>query len=95
MPYEPQIFSYDELRHHAEEFLAEDHPESSIPVPIEEIVELDFKMEIIPVPGLKDEIGVDALLTLPSSWASCSRISFRRAIFSFWTVVIFSPVLSQ
>jgi len=39
LPYEPQILSYDELRHHAEEFLAENHPESSIPIPIEEIVE--------------------------------------------------------
>jgi hypothetical protein len=62
VPYEPLILSYDELRHHAEEFLAENYPETSIPIPIEEIVEFDFEMEIIPVPGLKDEIGVDAFL---------------------------------
>ena len=37
MPYEPLILSYDELRHHAEEFLAENYPETSIPIPIEEI----------------------------------------------------------
>ena len=31
----------------------------------------------------------------PSSWVSSSRLSLRRTIFAFWTVVIFSPVLVE
>lgn len=63
MPYEPPILSYDDVREHADEFLGEYHADRSIPIPIEEIVEFDFGMEIIPIPGLKDELGVDAFLS--------------------------------
>ena len=38
----------------AENFLREHNPSNSIPVPIEEIIELDLEMDIIPIPGLKD-----------------------------------------
>ena len=33
-----------------------------MPTPIEEIVEFDFDMDIIPILGLKAEVGVDAFL---------------------------------
>ena len=62
MPYEPPILSYDDLHDHADEFLGKYHPDGSIPIPIEVIVEFDFGMEIIPIPGLKEELGVDAFL---------------------------------
>jgi len=60
--FEPPILSYDDVREHAEEFLAEYHSEESVPTPIEEIAEFDFGMDIIPIPGLKAEVGVDAFL---------------------------------
>jgi hypothetical protein len=47
----------------AEAFLAEFHPDSTVPVPIDEIAEWDFEKEIIPLPGVKDTISVDAFLT--------------------------------
>jgi len=59
---EPPDLSYDEVREYAEEFLDEYHSERSVSTPIEEIVEFDFEMEIIPIPGLKAEVGVDAFL---------------------------------
>jgi len=62
VPYEPPVLSYDDLRDHADEFLGKYHPDGSIPIPIEVIVEFDFGMEIIPIPGLKEELGVDAFL---------------------------------
>lgn len=63
MAYDPPVLSYDDVRKHAEEFLDEFHKNRSIPTPIEEIVEFDFGMEVFPIPGLKDELGVDAFLS--------------------------------
>lgn len=62
MGYKPPILSYEEIAELAEEFVAEFHPEESLPVPVEEIVEWDFEMAIIPVLGLKDRLRVDAFL---------------------------------
>ncbi len=62
MGFEPPVLSYHEVRTYAEEFLDEFHPDRSVPTPIEEIVEFDFEMDIIPIPGLKPEVGVDAFL---------------------------------
>ncbi len=62
MSYSPQVLSYDDLRREAEEFLSEYHKSLQIPTPIEEIVEFDLSMDVIPVLGLKDEISVDAFL---------------------------------
>jgi hypothetical protein len=49
---------YDKLRQIADEFLAQYHPDGSIPVPIELIVDNDFDLDIVPVPGLEDSIGI-------------------------------------
>ena len=62
MGFEPPVLSYDDVRGYAEEFLAEYHAKESVPTPIEEIVEFDFGMDVIPIPGLRDEVGVDAFL---------------------------------
>lgn len=47
----------------AAKFLARCHPEEEIPVPIEGIVEHRLHMDIIPVPGLFDRIGVSGFLS--------------------------------
>jgi len=62
LAYDPPVLSYEEIRNHAEEFLDEFHKDQSIPTPIEVIVEFDFEMEVIPIPGLREELGVDAFL---------------------------------
>jgi hypothetical protein len=57
------FFSYDDLRHKADEFLAEHHPDGSIPVPIEEIVEFGLGCDIVPAPGLHQLLEVDGFIT--------------------------------
>lgn len=54
--------SEDDLRRRAEEFLDGYHPDRTIPVPIEEIVEFEFGMDIIPVPGLQDYFDTIAFI---------------------------------
>ncbi len=58
-PYLP----YDVLRQKAAEFLQEYHPPGKIPVPIEEIVEFQFKMDIVPEPGLHSNFDIDSYIT--------------------------------
>ena len=52
------IYSYEDLRKKADEFLKEHHPSGTIPVPIEEIVEFEFRINIVPVLGLQREFEV-------------------------------------
>jgi len=43
---------YDDLRLRAEEFLAQYHPSRTIPVSIEQIVDVKLGIDIVPMPGL-------------------------------------------
>lgn len=59
----PPILSYRDLRRRAGDFLRTHHPAGTIPVPIEEIVEFRYRMDIIPVPGLQDAFEVDGFIS--------------------------------
>lgn len=63
MAFRPAVLSYEDLRRLANEFLEEFHEERTLPVPIEEIVEFDFEIEIVPMDGILDDLEVDAFLT--------------------------------
>lgn len=58
-PYLP----YDRLRKRAESFLAKYNPEGDIPVPIEEIIDLHFKLNIVPTPGLHEVCLTDSYIS--------------------------------
>lgn len=60
MPIKAPRLPYDRLREIAESFLAEYHARRSLPVPIEEIIEFQFKMDIVPVPGIRGVLEIDA-----------------------------------
>ena len=47
--------SYDHLRQKADAFLRAYHPSRDIPVPIEKIVDNQFKIDIVPALGLRDD----------------------------------------
>lgn len=55
--------SYNYLRGVAENFLRSHHPTSTIPVPVEEIIEFQFKLDIVPTPGLHEGFDIDAFIT--------------------------------
>ena len=56
-------FSYKSIRQIADSFLSKHHPERSLPVPIEQIAEIQFGLNIIPVPGLQKAFDVDAFIS--------------------------------
>lgn len=53
------IFSYEDIRLHADTFLKQYHPSREIPIPIEEIIEFQMNIDIIPLPGLHQSLEVD------------------------------------
>ncbi len=60
----PPRLSFDYIRQQADIFRQQYvKPPDLVPVPMEEIVELDLKIQIIPIHGLQDRIDVDAFLT--------------------------------
>lgn len=58
-PYLP----YDVLRQRAEQFLSQHHSSREIPIPIEEIIEFQFEIDIVPEPGLHEHFDVDSYIT--------------------------------
>jgi hypothetical protein len=56
-------YSYGDLRAVAAKFLSEHHASGEMPIPIERIVEFDFKLDIVPIPGLQDDCDADAFIT--------------------------------
>ena len=53
------IYSYDVLYKKADDFLRTHNPSAAIPVPIEEIVEFEFNINIVPVLALQREFEVE------------------------------------
>ena len=52
-----------EIEAAAEEFLRKYHPDRTVPIPIEEILDLQLRLNIIPVPGLFNH-SIDAFLSV-------------------------------
>ena len=50
--------SDDEIEKRAEEFLAQYLPQREIPIPIEEIIEVDMGIEILPIPAFFSRYGI-------------------------------------
>lgn len=60
MPIKAPYLPYETLAKKADDFLSKYHPIGTIPVPIESIVEFQFGIDIIELPGLRDLLSVDA-----------------------------------
>jgi len=60
--WKPPYLSYDETYRRAEAFLKEYNPNRKIPVPIEEILDLKLKINIIPLPDLVARLTSDSYL---------------------------------
>ena len=60
----PPRLRFDSIRIKADEFRKRHvHPQDLLPIPIVEIVELQLKIQPIPIVGLKDRIDLDGFLT--------------------------------
>lgn len=56
-------YSYEEIGEISYDFLRELHHESTIPVPIEKILDNDLRINICPIPGLRDYFEVEGWIS--------------------------------
>ena len=62
MPNPPvAVLSYDDLRRQADQFLAQHHPTGTLPIPIEEIIELRLGIQIVVEACLRPVCRIDGL----------------------------------
>lgn len=62
-PLAPPILSYEQINEQAEKFLEEHKADKKLPVPIEEIVEFDLGLDIIPFPNLQKDFDIDGFIS--------------------------------
>ena len=56
-------YPYEKIAAIAANFLSKYHPADNYPTPIEEIIEFQLRMDIIPIPGLHKAFDVDGFLS--------------------------------
>lgn len=79
MELQPIQKTTEQINAEAESFLTAYHPSKSIPIPIEEIIDLKLQIDVIPIPSLKDafaEVGLDIDAFIASDFASISVDKF-------------------
>jgi hypothetical protein len=54
--------SYEDVRGRADAFL-QHHPQGSLPIPIESIVDFNLRLNVIPIPGLHADFDTDGFLS--------------------------------
>lgn len=57
------FINHEKVKNIAEDFLKKYHSKDTYPTPIEEIIDLKLKLDIIPVPGLHKLIEMDGFIT--------------------------------
>lgn len=62
------------------EFLTTYHSSLTLPIPIEDIVELKMKIALVVVPGIKDLIGVDSFISSDFSQITVDEYAFTNYV---------------
>jgi Zn-dependent peptidase ImmA (M78 family) len=57
------ILSYEDVNGRVEQFLKNQHPKGTLPIPIEEIVDLNLRLNIFPFPGLQRDFDIDGFIS--------------------------------
>lgn len=76
MPLPIQRYSYEDIRGKASAFLRDRHPDGSVPVPIDAIIEFKVGIDIIPLHGFLEAHEVDAFLS-----QDCTSIAIDEGVF--------------
>lgn len=70
--------SPDEVKNKARQFLQKHHPSNIIPIPIEEIIEHQLDINIIPTPDMMDITGVDAVTSHDLTQINIDKEQFEK-----------------
>lgn len=74
----PNYLRFANVARAADKFLQTYHPSFSLPIPIEEIVELKMHIALVVVPGIKSLLGIDAFISSDFTQITVDENSFVR-----------------
>ncbi|MDH4027537.1 MAG: ImmA/IrrE family metallo-endopeptidase [Nitrospirota bacterium] len=61
--FRPPILSYEDINKYAEDFLRDHNIDDTLPVPIEEIVDVHLKIDIVPFPDLQRNFDIEGFIS--------------------------------
>lgn len=73
----PTGLTLADVNRQANEFLQKFNPSGSLPIPIEEIVELKMNVALVVVPGIKDLLGIDAFISSDFSQITIDEYAYE------------------
>lgn len=73
----PTGLTLADVNRQANEFLQKFNPSGILPVPIEEIVELQMHIALVVVPGIKDLLGIDAFISSDFSQITIDEYAYE------------------
>lgn len=73
----PTGLSLADVNRRATEFLQKYNPSGSLPIPIEEIVELQMHIALVVVPGIKELLGIDAFISSDFSQITIDEYAYE------------------
>ncbi|MBU1207878.1 MAG: ImmA/IrrE family metallo-endopeptidase [Proteobacteria bacterium] len=63
LPFRIPIFSYEQINELAEEFLHEHALGDKFPIPIDEVIEFKYEIDIVPFPNLQRDFDIDGFIS--------------------------------
>jgi len=73
----PSGLTLADVTRKANEFLQKYNPSGSLPIPIEEIVELQMNIALVVVPGIKELLGIDAFISSDFSQITIDEYAYK------------------
>lgn len=73
----PTGLTLADVNRQANEFLQKFNPSGILPVPIEEIVELQMHIALVVIPGIKDLLGIDAFISSDFSQITIDEYAYE------------------
>ena len=73
----PSGLTLAEVNRKANEFLQKYNPAGNLPIPIEEIVELQMHIALVVVPGIKELLGIDAFISSDFSQITIDEYAYE------------------
>jgi len=72
--------NHNDIKRAAQRFLRKYHPEDTLPIPIEEIIEFQLHIDIIPIPGLHELINSDGFLASDLKSISVDKYALEKRL---------------
>jgi len=83
LPFRAPILSYEKINERAEEFLEKHGIGGKLPVPIDEIVEFKYELDIVPFPNLQRDFDIEGFISGDLTCIYVDDFVFQNRLFRY------------